>query len=365
MSRKLSASTLLLGAILLPALCRADAFANPDLKPSASPLKNARVDGINADDGTLSVTDCAQLKGNPGSRPICQGTAYNLTVPVSNPALKTKLAQFHLGDHIRVAFDSTFAVQAIDGAAYSYVTAKYRFSMLLVCFLVPLAVATLMTWGHPFKLIVGLDNRYSNSKLQAALWFWVMLATYLEVLYFRISVAGLDFLGGINIPQNLLLLSGMSAITFTGAKAITTAKVNAANANAASAAAAPANNVAQAAAVAAVAQGADVTVLVPPAPPPSIPPPDPKNGLGEGDESFWRDIVQNDLGDFDFGDFQMVIVTMLAIFTYVLAVHHYVGAISLTATTSLPDVDTTILSAFGLGQGAYLAKKAAGNLGQT
>jgi hypothetical protein len=46
-------------------------------------------------------------------------------------------------------------------------------------------------------------------------------------------------------------------------------------------------------------------------------------------------------------------------------VHHYVGAISLTATTSLPDVDTTILSTFGLGQGAYLAKKAAGNIGTT
>jgi hypothetical protein len=27
---------------------------------------------------------------------------------------------------------------------------------------------------------------------------------------------------------------------------------------------------------------------------------------------------------------------------------------------TLPDVDTTILSAFGLGQGAYLAKKALG-----
>jgi hypothetical protein len=361
----LSGSTLLLGAILLPAPCRADAFANPDLKPSESPLKNARVDGINADDGTLSVTDCAQLKSNPDSRPLCQGAAYNLTVAVNNPALKTRLKQFHLGDHIRVAFDSTSVVQDIDGAAYSYVSTKYRFSMLLVCFLVPLAIATLMTWGHPFKLIVGLDNRYSNSKLQAALWFWVMLATYLDVLYFRISVAGLDFLGGINIPQNLLLLSGMSAITFTGAKAITTAKVNAANANAAADAAAPVNNVAQAAAIAAVAQGADVTVLVPPAAPASIPPPDPKNGLDNGEESFWRDIVQNDLGNFDFGDFQMVIVTLLAICTYLLAVHHYVGAIDLTATTSLPDVDTTILSAFGLGQGAYLAKKAAGNLGQT
>jgi hypothetical protein len=32
----------------------------------------------------------------------------------------------------------------------------------------------------------------------------------------------------------------------------------------------------------------------------------------------------------------------------------------LAATVTLPDVDTTILSAFGLGQGAYLAKKALG-----
>jgi len=363
----LSGSTLLLGVILLPTLCHADGFANPDLKPSMSPLKNARVDGINADDGTLSVTDCAQLKSNPNSRPLCQGTAFNLTV--KDAALKTKLTQFHLGDHIRVAFDSTSVVQDIDGAAYSYVSAKYRFSMLLVCFLVPLAIATLMTWGHPFKLIVGLDNRYSNSKLQAALWFWVMLATYLDMLYFRISVAGLDFLGGINIPQNLLLLSGMSAITFTGAKAITTAKVNSANVNAVNAvnaAAAPANNLAAAAAVAAVDRGADVAVVVPAAATASnTPVQDPKKGLGEGEESFWRDIVQNDLGNFDFGDFQMVIVTMLAIVTYVLAVHHYVGAISLTASTSLPDVDTTILSAFGLGQGAYLAKKAAGNIGTT
>jgi hypothetical protein len=363
----LSGSTLLLAATLLPTPSLADPFANPNLKPSVSPLQNARVDGINADDGTLSVTDCAQLKSNPNSRPICQGTAFNLIV--QDAALKTKLKQFQLGDRIRVAFDPQFKVEAIDGAAVSYVSAKYRFSMLLVCFLVPLAIATLMTWGHPFKLIVGLDNRYSNSKLQAALWFWVLLATYLDVLYFRISVAGLDFLGGINIPQNLLLLSGMSAITFTGAKAITTAKVNAANVNAVNAvnaAAAPANKLVQAAAVAAVDRGADVSVVVPPAATAdNIPPQDPKNSLDEGEESFWRDIVQNDFGNFDFGDFQMVIVTLLAICTYVLAVHHYVGAIYLTTTASLPDVDTTILSTFGLGQGAYLAKKAAGNIGTT
>jgi hypothetical protein len=328
----LSGSALLLGILLLPTPSLADAFTNQDLKPSVSPLQNARVDGIDPDAGTLSVTDCPQLKNDPSSRPLCQGTAFNLKV--TDPALKTKLRQFHLGDHIRVAFDTTSTVDAIAGNAISYVSAKYRFSMLLVCALVPLAIATLMTWGNPFKLIVGFDNRYSNSKLQAALWFWVLLATYLDILYFRISVAGLDFLGGISIPQNLLLLSGMSAITFTGAKAITTAKVNSA-----------ANPIAP--------PGA----LVAP-----TPNPDPKNSLNPGEESFWRDIVQNDFGHFDFGDFQMVIVTLLAICTYVLAVHHYLGVINLTTATSLPDVDTTILSTFGLGQGAYLAKKAAGNV---
>ncbi len=362
----ISSSTLLLGAVMLPAPCFADGFANPDLKPSISPLKDARVDGIDPDDGTLSVTDCAQLKSNPASRPICQGAAFNLTV--KDPALKTRLKQFHLGDHIRIAFDSANIVQAVDGPAVAYISVKYRFTALLVCALIPLTIATLMTWGHPFKLIVGQDNRYSNSKLQAALWFWVLLASYLDVLYFRIAAGGLDFLGGIAIPQNLFLLSGMSAITFTGAKAITTAKVNAANI--AAAAVGPAANAAQAANVAQVAaaaagQGADVAVVMPAANVTSLPLPDPKNGLDDGEESFWRDIVQNDFGHFDFGDFQMVIVTMLAICTYLLAVHHYIGAISLTATTSLPDVDTTILSTFGLGQGAYLAKKAAGNIGST
>ena len=74
------------------------------------------------------------------------------------------------------------------------------------------------------KLIVGQDNRYSNSKFQVALWFWILLSSYLAIVVFRCIYAGWDFFGRVNIPQNLLILSGLSALTYGGAKAITTSK---------------------------------------------------------------------------------------------------------------------------------------------
>ena len=68
---------------------------------------------------------------------------------------------------------------------------------------------------------------------------------------------------------------------------------------------------------------------------------------------------------FDFGDFQMLVVTLVAVTMYLLAAYHFLGQIQFAASVSLPDVDTTVLSAFGLGQGAYLVKKAVGNVGTT
>ena len=93
------------------------------------------------------------------------------------------------------------------------------------------------------------------------------------------------------------------------------------------------------------------------------PNPDPKNALQPGQERFFRDLVQNDVGGFDFGDFQMLVVTFLAVAMYLILIFHFLGSIDFTKTLTLPDVDTTILAGFGLGQGAYLTKKAAGNVG--
>jgi hypothetical protein len=92
---------------------------------------------------------------------------------------------------------------------------------------------------------------------------------------------------------------------------------------------------------------------------------DPKKVQQKGRENLLQDLLKNDQGVFDFGDFQMVVVTILAVCTYLLGVYHYLAVIDLTAAASLPDVDTTILATFGLGQGAYLAKKAAGNVGSS
>ncbi len=151
----------------------------------------------------------------------------------------------------------------------------------------------------------------------------MVIATYLATVYLRASQAGWEFLGGVNIPQNLFLLSGMSALTFGGAKGVTTAKVNAA-----------------------VAAGN----------------PDPKPVQPAGHENFWKDLIQNDVGGFDLGDFQMLVVTLLAVGMYLTFTFNFLSSIGSWKALDLPNVDTTILAAFGLGHGAYLTKKAVGNV---
>ena len=57
-------------------------------------------------------------------------------------------------------------------------------------------------------------------------------------------------------------------------------------------------------------------------------------------------------------------VTLLAVGVYVVRVFVCLGQVELGGATLLPDVDRTILAAFGLGQGAYLAKQAASRPGE-
>lgn len=76
------------------------------------------------------------------------------------------------------------------------------------------------------KIFLGQDNRLSNSKSQMAIWFFVLLVGYISLSSLRVIHGGLGFVGGIGIPQNLLLLSGLSALTYGGAKVITQSQVN-------------------------------------------------------------------------------------------------------------------------------------------
>jgi len=46
---------------------------------------------------------------------------------------------------------------------------------------------------------------------------------------------------------------------------------------------------------------------------------------------------------------------------YLALVFKFLGSIELLRVVTLPDVDTTILATFGLGKGAYFAKRYAGD----
>jgi hypothetical protein len=333
-------------------------------------LKNVRIDAIDSDNANMSVTNCVPSQSDP-NKLTCEDKGFQ--IKVSDVGLRAKLKQYHAGDFVRIDVNDKNELQDVRGPWSVHVDRIPRLLVLTACALLILGLATAVTKGAPFKFIVGMDNRYSNSKFQLALWFWVVMSTYLATVVFRVCHVGLDFLGLVNIPQNLLVLSGLSAITYGGAKAITTSKVNAAM-----------NPAPVAVGMALAATPAPVAVAVVPGPTPApaavvvthaptaapvavsvtpAPNPDPKNAQLPGHESFFNDLVQNDAGGFDFGDFQMIVVTLVAVGMYMTLIFHFLGSIEFLKTTSLPDVDTTILAGFGLGQGAYLAKKAGGNVG--
>jgi len=92
---------------------------------------------------------------------------------------------------------------------------------------------------------------------------------------------------------------------------------------------------------------------VDPKPPATVPP------------RFPSDLLRNDQGNLDIADFQMIIITLLAVGVYLGVIFKFLGSIELLKVVTLPDVDTTILASFGLCQGAYLVKKYAGRPGES
>jgi hypothetical protein len=53
----------------------------------------------------------------------------------------------------------------------------------------------------------------------------------------------------------------------------------------------------------------------------------------------------------------MILITIIAIVMYVYKSFNYLGSIELAPHVSLQDIDTYLLASFGIGQGAYLAKR--------
>lgn len=60
----------------------------------------------------------------------------------------------------------------------------------------------------------------------------------------------------------------------------------------------------------------------------------------------------------------MIVITLAVVGLFLMQSFVFLGRLKLSAQVALPDLDTALLSGFGLGQGAYLIKKAALPLGQ-
>jgi hypothetical protein len=188
--------------------------------------------------------------------------------------------------------------------------------------LVVLLAAIVATRNRPLQFLVGVDNRYSNSQTQLAIWFAVAGIVYLTTLGLRVALLGLDFVGGVGITANLVALTGLSALSFGGAKAITVSKLDA------------------------LAPGQ--ALAKPPAASPRL----------------LIDLFTNDSNRADLGDFQMIAITVAAVAIFAVTAFHWLGLLTISHSVTLPDVDTSLLTAFGLGQGAYLFKKAAVKVGE-
>jgi hypothetical protein len=328
--------------------------------------KDLRVLGIDAEKVEITVP-------NPS------GGEQKITVSGDKDKAKTLLKTIHVGDTVEVPDATTNTVEL---AALKIRTvpigAEWVLAVIVAAFVV-LLYSLWLTRGHPSKSFVGTDNRLSNSKVQMNLWFGVVAIAYLATFLLRFWAGGWDFhyLGGLDIPTNLLALIGLSGVSGGGAK-ITTAHKDAAaerqqTAHTVSMMAledAAAERKAEAQALAGATDGAKAaayvradaaaervrearTLL-------KIPRKD-ANTKAPG----LKDLKQNDEGKFDMGDVQMLLVTALAIIAFVVAmIRYWTAGIQLVAHATLPDVDIGLTALFGAGLGTYLVKKISGKPGQ-
>jgi hypothetical protein len=285
---------------------------------------------------------------------VSENSAPQIILPVADLAVRAQIRdQFQPGDRLTITFAGNTVQQAVPQVVQ--VTLTDRLLVLAGCLAIHFIFGIVLLGKKLKWLVIGLDNRYSNSKCQMALWFGMLAVSYLSSVFLRWVVSGYsaDFAGGIEIPKNLLLLSGLSVFSFGAAKGITATKQ--AVATAAANTPAPAPTI-----VAARAAGGEGVAVVPPPPEPAGPPV-PALKTTACQPSFPSDLLCDDQGNPDIGDYQMMAVTAIAVAVYVTQILGFLGSIQLLHRVTIPDVDSTILATFGLGQGAYLVKKQFGD----
>lgn len=290
--------------------------------------------GYSADKSALQLADRTDsARTAAGQQPCEHGDAVE--IQVQGQALKDGLTNWKADDKIiaTVAVSKTGATElATLRDIQSQVLQVEPWQPAVALFSFPLLVLLLTIFLKSVRelLFIGQDGRWSNSKTQISLWFTLWVSAYAAVFVLRWA-SPQHFLGSISTPSALLALSGISGLTFAGAKGITANK-------AANPTSAPV--------------------------PTGVTPPNGKRNAIKAPRASLTDLLKDDLGNYDFGDFQMLVMTLIAVVSYTLIAYHFLGVLEARAAVSLPDVDGTVLAMFGVGQGAYLAKKASTGIDQ-
>jgi hypothetical protein len=185
---------------------------------------------------------------------------------------------------------------------------------VIVLGLVWLIVGVLTGSMRVWRVALGVDGRFSTSKLQQFVWTAAVLFSYSCVFAARIKAGRLEPIA--EIPPNVLLALGFSVGTAILATGITSDHVE---------------------------TGKEV-----------------KTASGASAQGA-RSLVEDDAGRLDLAKLQLLAWTLIAIFAYLLAtvdaVEKTVKVAADAALPGLPDIDSTLMVLTGLGQGAYIGKK--------
>jgi hypothetical protein len=228
-----------------------------------------------------------------------------------------------VSDVVRVTFAPVTGEIATVAPVVVTVGWRLRVAALVLGALTLLATLCLVLGGRLRWLVIGEDNRYSASKFQMAVWTVVIGSGYIAVSSLRWMFAGPASVGGLDVPTNVLVISGASVAGFAGAKQIVASQV-------------------------ARTKGFLVSAK-------TLPP------FGS---RFPRDLVTDDTGQRpDLGDIQMLLITLIAAGMYVVQLAGWLQALPLAAHATLPDIGGIAAGLFGAGQAAYLGKKLAGDTG--
>jgi hypothetical protein len=180
--------------------------------------------------------------------------------------------------------------------------------VVVILFLSALAIIVRGNEGdNIWQLVIGADGRASSSKFQILIWTCVILFAYVAVF----SADPTKSISG--IPGNVLTALGLSIVTATAAKGITTSLVE---------------------------SGSVIKQKNPGA-------------------AKLREFFEDDNGKLDLGKSQMLAWTGIAVLVYIYRLYAAIktGSFVVDGSATLPDIDSTLMVLMGLGQGAYLGTK--------